>query len=77
MLDIVTVVVLTATGGELTWRKEHRLRVFKNRVWWMFGHKRQEAEGEGNYSCNEEIDFIHHLGGQMKVQDMRGDVAYV
>jgi hypothetical protein len=43
----------------------------------MFGHKRQEAEGEGNYSCNEEIDFIHHLGGQMKVQDMRGDVAYV
>jgi hypothetical protein len=53
------VVLYGCETWSLTLRKEHRLRVFENRVLrWIFGPKRDEVTGEWRKLHNEEIrDF--------------------
>jgi hypothetical protein len=62
-----TTLLLVLYGCEtwsLTLRKEHRLRVFENRVLRrIFGLKREEVTGGWRKLCNEELHNLSQMGG--------------
>ena len=56
---ILPVVLYGCETWSLTLRKEHRLRVFENRVLRIFGLKRDEVRGEWRKLHNEELNDPH------------------
>ena len=56
---ILPVVLYGCETWSLTLRKEHRLRVFENRVLRIFGLKRDEVRGEWRKLHNEELNDLY------------------
>jgi len=59
---VLPVVLCGCETWSLTWRKEHRLRVFDNRngvLKGIFGAKRDEVAGEWRKLHNEELNDLY------------------
>ena len=55
----MTVVLYGCETWSLTLREERRLRGFENRVWRIFGAKRDEVTGEWRKLHNEELNDLY------------------
>ena len=63
---------LIKTNLSLTFREEHRLRVFENRVLRrVFGPKRDELTGEWRKLRNEELNDLYSLPNIVRVVKSR------
>jgi hypothetical protein len=51
----------------LTLRKEHRLRVFENRMLRIVGPKRDEVTGEWRKLHNEELRDLYSLPSKIRI----------
>jgi hypothetical protein len=56
---ILPVVLYGCETWTLTLREEHRLRVFKNRMLRIFGHKREKVAGGWRRLHNEELHSLY------------------
>ena len=69
---ILPVVLYGCETWSLTWREEHRLRVFENRVLRrVFGPKRYEVTGECRKLHNEELNDLYSLPNIVRVVKSR------
>jgi len=80
---ILPLVLYVCEKWSLTLREEHRLRVFKNRVFWkIFGHKRDGVTREWRKLHDEELtdlDSLPNIIQAIKLRRMRwaGHVAFM
>jgi hypothetical protein len=68
---ILPVVLYGCDTWYLTLRKEHRLRVFENRVLRIFGPKRDEMTGGWRKLHNEELHNLHSSPSIVKIMKSR------
>jgi hypothetical protein len=69
---ILPVVLYGCEAWSLTLTKEHRLRVFENRVLRrIFGNKRGEVKGESTKLHNEELHILYSLPDIIRRSNLR------
>jgi len=74
---ILPVVLYGCETLSLILREEHRLMVLENRMWRIFGPKRDEVTGEWRKLHNEELNYIYCSPNIMRVIKNNGWVGHV